>query len=368
MSITVYIDGQPANQLRGYRAALRKLGPVPDESQLSFEIWTRPPQRRAAIRSVWLNAEANAARENWLSEGGAVLESRIDLNGTSAETIDRLRQGESDIKVRSKGQTQLDPTVLAAFLAHDFPLVDALMLARAFRGSAWPTDLFDYPVPVTGPKSDLAFASFPRSAGLYVVAPTSEWVHRLVELNVPIVQLRDKRIGNAQVAQSVREAARAVVGTSTRLFINDHWRLAVECGAYGVHVGQEDLDAVDLGAIQLAGLRLGISTHGIYEMLRAHACRPSYMALGAIYATATKTMPTQPQGLRRLTHYVRLMSPHYPLVAIGGIDLSRIAGVWATGVDCAAVLRAIIDASDYRRATTQLLEMTPHAKCVIGAV
>lgn len=368
MSVTVYIDGQPADQLHGYRAALSVLGPVPDESQLSFEIWTRPPQHRATIRSVWLNAEANAAREDWLTQGGAVFDSHSGLNGTSAEMIDQLRQGESDIRVRSKVQTQLAPAVLGAFLAHDFPLVDALMLARAFRGSAWPTDLFDYPVPVAGPKSDLAFTSFPRSAGLYVVVPTSDWVHRLSELNVPVVQLRDKCVDDAQITQRVCEAVRAVAGTSTRLFINDHWRLAVECGAYGVHLGQEDLNAADLGAIQRAGLRLGISTHGIFEMLRAHACRPSYLALGAIYATATKDMPTQPQGLRRLKHYVQLMSPHYPLVAIGGIDLSRIAGAWAAGVDCAAVLRAIVDATDYRRATLEILELTPQANVAIGAV
>jgi hydroxymethylpyrimidine kinase/phosphomethylpyrimidine kinase/thiamine-phosphate diphosphorylase len=51
-------------------------------------------------------------------------------------------------------------------------------------------------------------------------------------------------------------------------------------------------------------------------MLCAHACKPSYIALGAIYPTTTKALPTAPQGIRRLEHYVRLMSRHYPLVAI----------------------------------------------------
>jgi thiamine-phosphate pyrophosphorylase len=134
-----------------------------------------------------------------------------------------------------------------------------------------------------------------------------------------------------------------------------------------VHLGQDDVAESDLDAIRQASLRLGISTHGIYEMLCAHACKPSYIALGAIYATATKLMPTAPQGLRRLKHYVRLMSPHYPLVAIGGIDLSRIEGVWATGVDCAAVLRAIVDADDPGRATMDLLAKTPQLDYGSGA-
>jgi thiamine monophosphate synthase len=61
------------------------------------------------------------------------------------------------------------------------------------------------------------------------------------------------------------------------------------------------------------------------------------------------------------------MSPHYPLVAIGGIDLSRIEGVWATGVDCAAVLRAIVDADDPGRATMDLLAKTPRLDHGSGA-
>lgn len=181
------------------------------------------------------------------------------------------------------------------------------------------------------------------------------------------MQLRHKGEEAAVCATEVRKAVVAISGTGAFLFINDHWRLAIECDAYGVHLGQEDVAESDLGAIRQAGLRLGISTHGIYEMLCAHACKPSYMALGTIYGTATKFMSTAPQGLRRLEHYVRLMSPHYPLVAIGGIDLSRIEGVRATGVDCTAVLRAIVDAEDPRRATMDLLAETPRVLYGSGA-
>jgi thiamine monophosphate synthase len=102
-------------------------------------------------------------------------------------------------------------------------------------------------------------------------------------------------------------------------------------------------------------------------MLCAHSREPSYIALGAIYATASKLMPTAPQGLRRLEDYVRLMSPHYPLVAIGGIDLCRIEGVWATGVDCADVIRAIVDADAPRQATMDPLARTPRLKYGSGA-
>lgn len=363
MSVTVHIDGQPAEHIEPYLDLLGQLGPIPDESEHSFHIWTVPPRGRATTRSVWMNPPANAAQENWLRDEGAIINSR----SVSGELEDSLLQGGAVIKARSFVDVPIDPLVLAAFLTHDFPLVDALMLARAYRGNGWPNDLVDYPIPVGGPASSAAFAPFPRNAGLYAVVPTSEWVQRLAAAGVPVVQLRDKRTDALQAVE-IRKAIDAVDSSDTVLFINDDWQLAVQQGAYGVHLGQEDIETADLAAIQRAGLRLGISTHSIYEMLRAHACKPSYLALGAIYATATKEMPTTPQGLRRLQLYVRLMSPHYPLVAIGGIDLSRISGIWATEVDCAAVLRAIVDAPDYRKATADLLATTPQVICTSGVV
>jgi thiamine-phosphate pyrophosphorylase len=355
MSVSVYIDDKPAERSEAYLGALSKLGAVPNESENRFELWTSKTPPRVTSRSVWLTPSTVSERLKWLKGGGAILQSHAISDGTE----DWLFQGYSRIKVRCAVPMPINPGILAAFLVHDFPLVDAMMLARAYRGSRWPTNLSDYPAPLGGPTSPLPFPSFPRSAGLYAVVPTSDWVRCLAQENVPVLQLRDKRTNDVQRRFEVRKAVEAVAATGALLFINDDWRLAVEDGAYGVHLGQEDIAKADLGAIQQAGLRLGISTHGIYEMLCAHACKPSYMALGAIYATTTKAMPTVPQGIRRLKHYVRLMSPHCPLVAIGGIDLSRIAGVWATGVDSAAVLRAILNAEDYRRAVANLMATKP---------
>ncbi|UVK48565.1 thiamine phosphate synthase (plasmid) [Mesorhizobium sp. AR07] len=40
-----------------------------------------------------------------------------------------------------------------------------------------------------------------------------------------------------------------------QLIVNDHWRLAIEEGRYFVHLGQEDLQTVNLLAIRADGLR-----------------------------------------------------------------------------------------------------------------
>lgn len=133
---------------------------------------------------------------------------------------------------------------------------------------------------------------------------------------------------------------------NAQIFINDHWQLAIKYHAFGVHLGQEDLAVTDLAAIQAAGLALGISSHSYFELLLAHQYSPSYIALGHIFPTTTKQMPSAPQGLAKLKHYVALLQDHYPLVAIGGIDLDNLAKVKASGVSNIAVVRAITKAKD----------------------
>ncbi|MCA3233779.1 MAG: thiamine phosphate synthase, partial [Cupriavidus sp.] len=161
----------------------------------------------------------------------------------------------------------------------------------------------------------------------------------------------------------VVRAANAAKGSTSRLFINDHWRVAVDhhaaCGGdsgiYGIHLGQEDLDEADLDAIRASGLRLGVSTHGYAEMLRVAAIQPSYLALGAIFPTTTKVMPTQPQGMGRFQSYVTLMKPVIPsLVGIGGVNAGNMREVLDVGVGSAAVVRAITEAGDVPAAVAGL--------------
>ncbi|VDY45712.1 thiamine-phosphate pyrophosphorylase [Salmonella enterica subsp. arizonae] len=131
-------------------------------------------------------------------------------------------------------------------------------------------------------------------------------------------------------------------------------RLAIKHQAYGVHLGQEDLKTTDLNAIRTAGLRLGVSTHDDMEIDIALAARPSYIALGHVFPTQTKQMPSAPQGLEQLARHIERLAD-YPTVAIGGISLKRAPVVLATGVGSIAVVSAITQAADWRAATAQLL-------------
>ena len=140
-----------------------------------------------------------------------------------------------------------------------------------------------------------------------------------------------------------------------QVFINDHWQEAIKYGAYGVHLGQEDLAQADLAKIQQAGIRLGVSTHGYAEILRVLPLSPSYIALGHIYPTKTKDMPSQPQGIEKLGLYQKLIA-HIPTVAIGGINQDRLASVQQQGVSGIAMVTAITESPNPEMVVRELME------------
>ena len=88
----------------------------------------------------------------------------------------------------------------------------------------------------------------------------------------------------------------------------------------------------------------------------ALAARPSYIALGHVFPTQTKQMPSAPQGLTQLAGHVKRLAD-YPTVAIGGISLERAPAVLETGVGSIAVVSAITQAADWQAATEQLLQL-----------
>jgi thiamine-phosphate pyrophosphorylase len=224
----------------------------------------------------------------------------------------------------------------------------------AFDANHWPDEPIDFGMDPR-PRSN-AFPACLKQLGLYAVLPDAAWVARMAQAGVPTVQLRFKSDDQHAVDREVKAAVKAVKGTHSLLFINDHWQAAIDTGAYGVHLGQEDMadmGVAPLETIRQAGLRLGLSSHGYAEMMKADAFSPSYIAMGAVYATTLKRMVTPPQGPGRLRAYARLMRD-YPLVAIGGIDEARMPDVLASGVGSVAVVRALVGADQPQAVASKL--------------
>ncbi|HYW56378.1 MAG TPA: thiamine phosphate synthase [Polaromonas sp.] len=192
--------------------------------------------------------------------------------------------------------------------------------------------------------------------GLYAVVDSAAWVKRVVTAGVRTVQLRIKDSGHPEQSELIRHQVRQSIAAATaagaQLFINDHWQIAVEEGAYGVHLGQEDLHVADLSAIKKAGLRLGISTHAYWEVCRAWALRPSYIACGPIHPTQAKAMPWIPQGNDNLAYWCKLLPT--PVVGIAGMDALRTEQAAQCGAAGVAVISAITAAASPEAAVAQL--------------
>lgn len=198
-----------------------------------------------------------------------------------------------------------------------------------------------------------AFATRPQgrveALGLYAIVDSAARVAQVLEAGVRTLQLRLKAPAvpdahwpttlEAEVQRTVALCRKAQV----QAFINDHWELAAACGAHGVHLGQEDLLALgDAGRDRLlaSGLQLGISSHSLWELARARALAPRYIACGPVWPTLTKAMPWRPQGLDNLAWWCAMAG--FPVVAIGGIlqadQMQAAASCGADGVCAVRVL------------------------------
>lgn len=277
-------------------------------------------------------------------------------------------------------------SAIAALLAQGYLLRDAFTIAKAYinqglkagkdyqgcygpvKQGSWPTDPADFPkvVVANSPLAqeldweveyDATFATQfapldTKKLGLYPVVDSLEWIERLLKAGVKTIQYREKNLTGEALGSAVAKAIELGKQYQARLFINDHWQLAITHQAYGVHLGQEDLADADLQAIKSAEVKLGISTHGHYEMLKALEYQPSYLAVGAIFPTQTKDMTGQIQGVKTLADLVKLHS-EVAMVAIGGISLVRAPEVVKTGVGSIAVVTAITKADSPEQAVME---------------
>ena len=205
-----------------------------------------------------------------------------------------------------------------------------------------------------GPQSVSRFASLrDANLGLYAVVDSVPWVQRVLDAGVRCVQLRIKDHRRVTLRADIRASVAAARAAGAQLFINDHWQLAIDEGAYGVHLGQEDLETADLGAIQRAGLRLGISTHSYWEVCRAWALQPSYIACGPIHPTRAKAMPWIAQGNHNLAYWCALLP--LPVVAIAGMDPTRATQAMQCGAAGVAVISDITTATSPEARIQELL-------------
>jgi thiamine-phosphate pyrophosphorylase/hydroxymethylpyrimidine kinase/phosphomethylpyrimidine kinase/thiamine-phosphate diphosphorylase len=194
--------------------------------------------------------------------------------------------------------------------------------------------------------------------GLYPIVDRAHKLKPLYEAGVTTAQLRIKDMEAEALEAEVVEAIALSKVYDVRFFLNDYWQLAIKHGAYGVHLGQEDIQEADIEAIYGAGLRLGISSHTPKEIEIALGFAPSYLAIGPIYEPISKKMAYENVGLDNLKAWAAYVD--YPIVAIGGITQENIAAVARTkAASGIAMISAVLDEDgEVSKAKTEALLKT----------
>jgi thiamine-phosphate pyrophosphorylase len=163
-------------------------------------------------------------------------------------------------------------------------------------------------------------------------------VQALAGAGVGILQYRNKAGGEAEIladARVMREAADSQI----LLILNDFSELALEADFDGVHVGQTDMSPAEARAIVGPGKMVGVSTHNEAQLRTADRQPVDYIAVGPVYATATKENPDPVVGLEGVRLARELTRK--PLVGIGGITAENAAAVLKAGADSVAVISGI---------------------------
>ncbi len=171
---------------------------------------------------------------------------------------------------------------------------------------------------------------------------------------VDLVQLRDRSLDDDGIRRASERFRRAADAAGALFILNDRPDLAVEVGADGVHVGQDDATPAQARAIVGPDAIVGRSTHGPDQGAAALADPDvDQVSVGPVHATPTKP-GRPPAGLE----YVRWAAAHLgakPWFAIGGIDDATLPDVIAAGATRIVVVRAITEAADPEAAAARLL-------------
>lgn len=181
-------------------------------------------------------------------------------------------------------------------------------------------------------------------------------LQQAIDGGITMFQFREK--GNGALTgeakkQFARDCFRLCKQANVPFIVNDDVDLAIEIGADGVHVGQDDLDAgvvrQKLGADKI----IGVSSHTLQESKAAIEAGADYIGMGPVYATTTK-LDTNPVAGTKAIQETRQHFAQFPIVAIGGLQADNFAPAIEAGADGISIISAIASAPNPKEATEKL--------------
>jgi thiamine-phosphate pyrophosphorylase len=187
---------------------------------------------------------------------------------------------------------------------------------------------------------------FPNAAAMFAAA------EELAASGCTLLQYRNKS-GNARHMLDEARELRARLRPNVILIMNDRADLCLAAGFDGLHVGQDDLSPEAARSILGSTRWLGVSTHNPEQLADADLTSANYLAIGPVFATASKANPDPVvglEGVRRARETTRK-----PLVAIGGITRANAGSVIDAGADAVAVISDLL--RDPRKSAEEFLKV-----------
>ena len=180
-----------------------------------------------------------------------------------------------------------------------------------------------------------------------------EAVREALEGGATMIQLREKSMEREAMLNEAREIGAICRSFNVPFIIDDDVEMALACGADGVHVGQEDMEAGLVRRRVGKNRIVGVSAHSVEEALRAQAAGADYLGCGAVFPTATHDRP-HALPIPVLRDICRAVS--IPVAAIGGIKLENVDQLAGTGIAGVAVVTALFAAADVRESARRMRE------------
>lgn len=178
-----------------------------------------------------------------------------------------------------------------------------------------------------------------------------EQVEEALKGGATCIQLREKELDELSFLEEAEELCALCRAYHVPFIVNDNVKIALACGADGIHVGQHDMQAGDVRKAIGDNMILGVSAQTVEQALEAERNGADYLGVGAVFATSTKldADAVSHETLREICRAVSI-----PVVAIGGISKENIMQLSGTGVDGVALVSAIFASGDIENACREL--------------
>lgn len=182
-----------------------------------------------------------------------------------------------------------------------------------------------------------------------------EQVEEAIKGGVTFVQLREKKLDEESFLNEALEIQKLCRKYNIPFVVNDSVEIARKINADGVHVGQSDMEAVNVRSILGNNKILGVSAQTVEQALLAEKQGADYLGVGAVFPTGSKADADDVSydTLKEICSAVSI-----PVVAIGGINENNVSTLKGSGVLGIAVISAIFAKDDIQSATRELKQLT----------